>query len=196
MSYFHLIQHETLGACEIVLLGAVWLGASAGTKLQMSAYTVAAALAGLAVIVAVWLTNPVWFIYAPAIGINLLLAAFLFSTLRRGSEPAITRIARIERDVFTPELYAYTRGVTLAWACFFAGLAVEATALIAFASVETILLFINLLNYVFIVLFFVAENIYRRIHLRHYTHMPFMALVSKLSRRGVMSLIRYRDRAE
>jgi len=122
-----------------------------------------------------------------------LLAGFCFYSLRPGSEPAITRIARMERDDFDDVVYAYTRGVTWAWALFFTGLVVEAVTLIAFAPIETTLLFLNLVNYVLIAVFFLAEYIYRRIRLRHYTHMSPLTLAARLSRRGFMSLIRYRE---
>lgn len=192
MSFFQLIAHETLGILEALLLCGVWLGASAGRRSKPSTYKLLLPIAVIVVIVVVWMTHPLLFIYVPAIGINLLLAIFFFSTLRAGSEPAITRIARVERDSFDDKLYAYTRGVTWAWALFFSALIVEALLLIRFASVETTLLFLNVGNYLFIALFFLAENVYRRIHLRHYTHTPIKTLVSRLSRRGIMSLMRYR----
>jgi len=90
-------------------------------------------------------------------------------------------------------VYAYTRRVTWAWALFFTGLLIEAVALIAFAPIETTLLFLNLINYVLIALFFVAEYVYRRIHLRHYTHISPLILAARLSRRGIMSVIKYRE---
>ncbi len=192
LTYLGLLSPETLGICEALLLCGAWLGASAGKHRRPSAYKLVALVAILAVIVAVWLTHPLLFIYMPAIGINLLLAGFCFSTLRPGSEPAITRIARMERDEFSDELYAYTRGVTWAWALFFSGLIVEAIALITFAPIEITLLFLNLINYALIAVFFLAEYIYRRIRLRHYTHMSPLTLAVRLSRRGFMSLIRYR----
>ncbi len=193
MSYFHLLAPEALGILEALLLCGAWLGASVSKRPKPSVYNLAALSGMIVVIAAVWLTSPLLFIYVPAIGINLLLAVFCFGSLRPGSEPAITRIARIERNDFSDELYAYTRGVTWAWALIFTGLIVEAVVLIAFASIETTLLFLNLLNYALIAVFFIAEYIYRRIRLRHYTHISPLRLAARLSRRGFMSLIRYRE---
>ena len=156
MTFFHLIARETLGIFEALLLCGVWLGANVGKPSHSFRYNLAAVIGVIAVIIAVWLTYPLLFIYVPAIGVNLLLAGFFFSSLRPGSEPAITRIARVERDDFDDELYAYTRGVTWAWALFFTGLIVEAIGLIAFASTATTVLFLNLLNYVFIAVFICA----------------------------------------
>jgi len=194
MAFFGLIAYETLGILEALLLCGVWLGASVGKPAKSSYYKVAAPLIALMVIIVTWSVHPLLFIYVPPIGINLLLAVFFFYSLRAGSEPAITRIARVERESFDDRLYAYTRGVTWAWALLFSALIIEALFLIAFAPINITLLFLNFGNYVIIALFFVAENIYRRIHLRNYTHMPIMLLVARLSSRGIMSLIRYQYR--
>ncbi len=194
MSAFHLIEHETLGIIEALLLCTIWLAMSAEKRSKSTIYKFIAPLLVLLVIIAVWLTYPLLFIYVPAICINLLLAGFFFSSLRKGSEPVVTRIARIERDTFDDRLYAYTRGVTWAWGLFFSALVVETILLITFASVSTSLLFLNFGNYVFIALFFLAENGYRRIHLRGYKHMSVRALAARLSSRGIMSLIRYGDK--
>jgi len=191
MSSFHLIEHETLGIIEALLLCCVWFGVSADKKSTAFLYKL---LAVLTVILVVWMIHPLLFIYVPAICINLLLAVFFFSTLRPGSEPAITRIARIERDSFDDRLYTYTRGATWAWALFFAALVVEAIYLITFASIESTLLLLNFGNYVFIALFFLAENVCRRIYLRGYTHMSVRALASRLSSRGIMSLMQYKGK--
>jgi len=193
MSFFHLITHETLGLLEAVLLCCVWLGANTGGYSRSSVFKQAIPVAVIAVIVVVWLVNPLLFVYVPAIGINLLLAVFFFSTLRPGSVPAITRIARVERDDFSEELYVYTRKLTWAWALFFSCLIIEAIGLIAFASTDVTLLFLNIVNYILIAVFFLAENIFRRIYLSEYTHMPLKTLVARLSRRGIMSLIRYQE---
>lgn len=191
MSYFQLIEHKTLGLFEALLLCGVWLGANAGKYTKPFFYILVIVICVVVVIVVVWLTHPLLFIYVPAIAINLLLAGFFFNSLRPGSEPAISRIARsIRQDDFDDELCAYTRGVTWAWALFFTGLVIEAIVLITFGSIEITVLFLNLLNYVLITAFFIAENFYRRIHLRHHAHTPFLVLVSQLSRKGVMSLIR------
>ncbi|TPW13614.1 MAG: ketosynthase [Halothiobacillaceae bacterium] len=194
LTLMHLIEVTTLGIGEALLLCTAWLGIRIGSGSPLTVYSLMACAGSLLLVMVVWWIQPLLFIYVPALGINLLLAVFMFSSLRPGSEPAITRIARIERDEFNAELYAYTRGVTWAWALVFTGLIIEAVGLIAFASAETTLLFLNLLNYLFIVLFFLAEYLYRRMRLRHYSHMPLLTLAARLSRRGVMGLIRYRTR--
>jgi uncharacterized membrane protein len=192
MSFLRLITPETLGVLEALLLCSAWLGAGAGKHPGRYAKKFVALSGAMAVIAVVWLTRPVLFIYVPAIGVNLLLAAYFFSTLRPGSEPVITRIARVERQDFDDVVYAYTRNVTWAWALFFTGLLIEAVALIAFAPVETTLLFLNFINYVLIAIFFLAEYVYRRLRLRRYTHMSPLLLAARLSRRGIMSVIKYR----
>jgi len=193
MGFLRLIAPETLGILEALLLCGAWLGASAGKHHDRTGHKSAVLIAVIIVVTVVWLLRPVLFIYVPAISINILLACFFFSSLRSGSVPVITRIARVERRDFDDVVYAYTRRVTWAWALFFTGLLIEAVALIAFAPIETTLLFLNLINYVLIALFFVAEYVYRRIHLRHYTHISPLILAARLSRRGIMSVIKYRE---
>jgi uncharacterized membrane protein len=158
----------------------------------VSAFKVIVFIVALAVIAIVWRLHPVLFIYMPAIGVNLFLATFFFSTLRPGSDPLISRIARIERPDFDDVIAAYTRKVTWAWGLFFTGLLIETIVLIIFTPVETTTLFLNIINYLLIPVFFISEYIFRRIHLRHYTHMSPLVLAARLSRRGIMSVISYR----
>ena len=191
-SFLHFITPETLGTLEALLLCSAWLGASLDSHAGRSSYKIVLITALMVVIAVVWWVHPVLFIYMPAIAINLFLATYFFSTLRPGSDPLVTRIARIERSDFDDAVYAYTRKVTWAWALLFSGLLVETIALIAFAPVELTLLFLNCINYLLIPLFFVAEYICRRIVLRHYTHISPLVLAARLSRRGIMSVISYR----
>jgi uncharacterized membrane protein len=191
-SVFHLITPQTLGILEASLLCCVWLGLSAGKHARVSAFKVIVFIVALAVIAIVWRLHPVLFIYMPAIGVNLFLATFFFSTLRPGCDPLVSRIARIERPDFDDVIAAYTRKVTWAWGLFFTGLLIETIVLIIFTPVETTTLFLNIINYLLIPVFFISEYIFRRIHLRHYTHMSPLVLAARLSRRGIMSVISYR----
>lgn len=55
-------------------------------------------------------------------GVNLLLALVFGRTLRAGSEPLVTRFARVLHTTLPPEVIRYTRRVTIAWTLFFATL--------------------------------------------------------------------------
>jgi len=119
--------------------------------------------------------------------VNLLLARFFQVTLEPGSEPLISRIARIARGVtgaLPAELAGYTRRLTAAWAVFFLMLALNSALLAAFARLETAILFANTLNPIFMGVFFVLENLYRLYRYRSYTHTPLSRLMATLVRHG------------
>lgn len=192
LAYSQVLALDTLGILEALLLCTAWLSLNAGKWLPVSAGQWTVTIALLAMIASIWSVDPAIFIYVPAVSVNLLLACFFFNSLRPGSDPAITRVARVEREYVDDKVYAYTRGVTWAWAFFFTGLVCENIALIALAAPKTTVLFLNALNYVLIVAFFLTEYIFRRLHLRGYAHISPIVLAIRLSRKGVMGLINYR----
>lgn len=120
------------------------------------------------------------------VGVNLLVGRLFQSTLRSGSDPLITRIARLARgaEPMAEELVIYTRRLTAAWAGLFFLLALNSLLLAVFASTETALLFANTLNYGFMALFFVGEYCYRRHRYRHHRHSGFLVLIRTLLRHG------------
>ena len=194
LGVLRVITPDTLGILEAALLCGIGLAAAGRYTGRPAGRLLLALVVGAAAAV-IWLIRPVLFVYLPAVAVNLLLAGFFFSTLRPGSEPLVTRIARIEQPQFDAAVYAYTRGVTLAWALFFTALAAEALTLIAFAPVTVTLLFLNLVNYLLIAVFFVAEYLYRRVRLRRYPHMSPILLAARLTRRGIIGVIRYGEHA-
>jgi len=112
---------------------------------------------------------------ALAVGVPVLLnlvLCFLFArTLRAGSEPLVTRVARAERGGELPaELARYTRRLTAAWAAFFALMAATSAALALWGSFAAWSLFANVLNYVLVAVFFLAEYAYRRLRYRQFAH--------------------------
>jgi uncharacterized membrane protein len=94
---------------------------------------------------------------------NLLLLWYFARTLRAGSEPLITRLARRVHGSLAPEMTAFTRRVTLAWCVFFAGQVAVSALLFTLAPLEAWSTFINLINFPLIVLMFVGEYLYRAI---------------------------------
>jgi len=190
-SYSHLIAPQTLGILEAILLCSAWLGASIDTHEALSLVKIIIFMTVLIAIFVIWRIHPILFIYIPAISINLFLAVFFFSTLLPGKDPLITRIARIEQPDFDNVVAAYSRKVTWVWAIFFSALLIETIVLIAYTPIETSLLFLNCINYLFIPILFIAEYLFRRVHLRGYVHISPVVLAAKLSRRGIMSVVNY-----
>jgi uncharacterized membrane protein len=116
---------------------------------------------------------------------NLGLAHIFASSLASGRTALITRIARLERrGSLHPELEAYTRYLTQAWAWLLRGLALNGFWLGLTASTATVLLFANTLNFVIVGLFFVAEYGYRRWRFRHHDHPPLLQLIRTLTEQG------------
>jgi uncharacterized membrane protein len=72
----------------------------------------------------------------------------------------------------------------VAWAVFFLALAMSSLLLAAFATIETVMLFANTLNMIFIGLFFVMENLYRRFRYHHYSHTPLRQLIGTIAVHG------------
>ena len=105
------------------------------------------------------------------------------STLRRGHEPLITMIARLERGRLPPEIALYTRRLTGVWSALLAALAAESILLARFAPFEIWSLFVNVLNDVFVVAFFALEYTYRRIRFRHLPHPGPIELVRRIAQR-------------
>lgn len=100
-------------------------------------------------------------IYLPPI---FLLSFFLLvfaKTLFPEREPLITKISRMVFHDDRPGIESYTRQLTWVWAYFLAFLLLETIGLTFFAPLEVWSLFTNVLNYVFIILFFVLEFMYR-----------------------------------
>lgn len=105
-------------------------------------------------------------IYMPSIVISLMMCWLFGRTLLPGNEPIITKFSRIISKDIVPETIEYTRLLTWLWCGFFAFVVIESIALALFTSMETWSFFINVLNYVFIMIFFIGEIIYRRYRLK------------------------------
>ncbi|SMF93303.1 Uncharacterized membrane protein [Methylomagnum ishizawai] len=118
--------------------------------------------------------------------VNLLVGWLFLSTLRRGHEPLITRIARLARngEPMADALLLYTRRLTAAWAGLFCLLALNATALAVFTSTRTVVLFGNTLDYALMALFFLGEYLYRRRRYRDYRHVGLSQVIRTLLRHG------------
>lgn len=102
---------------------------------------------------------------------NLVFCWVFGHTLAVGREPLVTRFARVmRRGDMPPEVMSFTRGVTLAWALFFAGISLVSAFLYLAVSIEAWSVFSNLVNSPLIGLMFVGEYALRRYKLRHLHH--------------------------
>lgn len=167
------------GLLTIGLLMGLGVQASTGIRWGLAMIT-------LSVFMWAFVLNPQLVLSIMPAVVNLLMARLFQMTLEIGSEPLISRIARIARQngPLPNELATYTRRLTAAWAVFFLALAVSSLLLAAFASIETVMLFANTLNMIFIGLFFVIENMYRRFRYHHYSHTPLRQLIGTIAVHG------------
>jgi uncharacterized membrane protein len=95
-----------------------------------------------------------WAIYAS------LLVTFAI-TLRRGSDPLITAMARRMHGPITAELETYTRRVTIAWCCFFAAQLAISITLFVFAPLVAWSFFVNIMDLPLVAAMFGAEYLVR-----------------------------------
>jgi len=159
-----------------LVVGAV---AAGWTKRGGPAAACAAAALAAAVALAFW--APAILLCAPSVAINSALCVAFATTLRANEEPLVTRFARSTRGGQLPaELARYTRCLTGAWAAFFASMASISLVLALAGSVSAWSLFTNVLNYLFVALFFVVEYVYRRLRYRQHTHVSPWQMIRHL----------------
>jgi len=145
----------------------------------------------LAVGIALWWWGEAMnFLYLPPVLINIALMVLFGKTLLAAATPLVTRVACLWRGPLDPAVALYTRRVTIAWTVFFALMALESIGLALFAPLQIWSLFTNLLNYVFVLLFFVIEYQLRLYCLPDHEHLSFRAFCRLLVSTDLRSLAR------
>lgn len=87
---------------------------------------------------------------------------FVFAhTLLPGKTALITRLARRVHGTLPPYMESYTRRLTIAWSAFFLAQLFGSGLLLAFATLETWSMFINLFNVPLLLLMFAGDYCYR-----------------------------------
>lgn len=188
-------QHWSLA---LALMAAAYAAALAPALLQAARRNRAAALGAAALLLAclavlAWQADRLVLLYLPPVAINLWFALLFGASLRRGSLPLITRIARLERGELEPELAAYTRRLTAIWTALFLAMATESLLLALFAPVALWSWFVNVWNYVFVAALYLGEQVYRRLRYARYAHASPLALVRLIRAAGWQSVLRSRS---
>ncbi|MGH8738032.1 MAG: hypothetical protein ACREVC_11800, partial [Burkholderiales bacterium] len=110
-----------------------------------------------------------WLVTLPPVLIDLALCWLFGRTLRSGAEPLVTSFARhAHGGVLPPDLPAYTRRVTLAWALLFAAMAGVAAGLAAFGPLRAWSLFVYAGSPALVAALFLGEFAWRRVRFRHH----------------------------
>lgn len=126
-----------------------------------------------------------WIFYVLPVLIDLALFGLFAATLRAGHEPLISRFARRERGVLTPELVTYTRLLTQIWSVFFLVMAALAASLALWAPFMLWSLFTSAVSYLLIAALFLGEYVYRLQRFPHYRHASPWQLLRNLQRSGL-----------
>ncbi len=120
-------------------------------------------------------------LYLPPLAITLSILVLFAGSLQPGRIPLVTRMAQLLEGDLPPEVFRYTRGVTIAWALFLAAMNLELWVLALAASPEVWSLFANFINYVLLLLFFAGEYRLRRRYLPHRQQPGFITFMRRLS---------------
>lgn len=94
-------------------------------------------------------------------GIHLALAFTFGITLRAGATPLIVAMGEKVHRVFTAEMRAYARRLTLAWTVYFVGMVVVSLIVYALSPWPRWSFFCNLITPLAALGFFVAEHVWR-----------------------------------
>lgn len=152
--------------------------ATGGWRLPRADWLILAVLA--AAVGAGWLYGRYTVIYVPPVAITgMIFLVFARSLLGEGP-PLATRLARTMGET-TPEVERYTARLTWVWTTLLGALLAETIILPLVASDAVWSLFCNVLNYVVIAGFMIAEFIYRKIRFRRpYTLRTFVRRMAKI----------------
>jgi len=109
-----------------------------------------------------------WVYFMQHAGTYVMLAAMFGTTLLRGRQPLVTRLAEaVHRTALAPDVLRYTRQVTFAWTLFFLATALVSSVLFCCASMEAWSIFANFLSFPLILLMFALEYAVRLHRLPH-----------------------------
>lgn len=162
--YTNITKALTLGML-VALAPLLLLGLSLAWQSPYRRAALALYFAACLVIVLTWgrLTHFYGLVYwLEHAGTELALCALFGRTLAANREPMVTVLARKVHGFLSPELEAYTRQVTVAWAILFGGMALTSTVLFFSTSLEVWSVFANFFTAPLMALMFVAEYLVRR----------------------------------
>jgi uncharacterized membrane protein len=144
-------------------------------------------LSGLALALAVGVTmNPRLTAMLMPVLMNSALALIFLLTLKAPESPLITRIAQRARSplTFPPELYIYTKALTLYWGLLFIAFALNGLYWALIDDIGWVMLFANTINFFVMAVFFVLEQAYRLFRFRHLTQTSPLEVLKVVLRDG------------
>jgi uncharacterized membrane protein len=127
--------------------------------------------------------DPRWIYLAQHAGAHAVLAAVFGVTLRRGSQPLVTRLALAVHGTLPEPIGRYTRRVTIAWTVYFVGMAALSLGLYLAGLTHWWSLLANFATPVTIAAMFVCEYVIRRLRFPGFAHVPILDGVRAYARR-------------
>lgn len=170
----------TVTGMRVVAMAVV--GLMVGVLLAASGRIITGAVVGVALVVlCVYLSASMQFIvYAPPLAAFAFMAFFFYRTLRPGSEPLITQVARMEHADLPPDMARYTRLLTALWSGCFMALFAAALLLASLLPLATWSRWVHGLGYVLPGTLFLGEYIYRHYRFRERRHGSLLVLIPNI----------------
>lgn len=189
------LVHLSLAFHRPVLIAAMWLAISAfGMVVAIGRGNVPLSLLfGTLLTAGIGLLSRgegVNLMFLPPVLINIALLILFGRTLLPGKTPLVARVAALWRGTLDEAVARYTRRVTMAWTVFFAIMVLESIVLALFAPIHIWSLFTNFLNYLMVLIFFIAEYQLRFCFLPDHKHLSFRAFCRLLFSTNLRRLAR------
>ena len=179
-------------AMGFFVVAMVAVGTMVGALLVVSGRAIAGCLTGMALVAAcLYFSDSMQFIiYAPPLAAFAFMAFFFYRTLRPGSEPLITRVARREHPDLPSDMARYTRTLTWAWSLCFVLLFIVGLLLVPLIALDAWSRTVHGLGYVVPGVLFLGEYAYRHYRFRDHSHGSLLVLIPNIvavSREAAMS---------
>ena len=137
----------------------------------------AVALVGLCVYFA---ESMEFIVYAPPLAAFAFMAFFFYRTLRPGSVPLITRVARMEHPDLPPDMARHARMLTWAWALCFMLMFLVALVLAPLLPLAMWSRWVHGLGYALPAALFLGEYAYRHVRFRERHHGSLLVLIPNI----------------
>jgi uncharacterized membrane protein len=120
--------------------------------------------------------------YLPPILIHFFVFLFFATSLFKNNTPVITRFALLIKGELSERQKLYSRQASVAWAIFMFLLWIEAMLVALFFDIEFWSLMVNFVNYVLVILMFIAEFMVRRIVLKGDDDLTFLEFLKSMGK--------------
>lgn len=176
------VSYLAASATGLRVLAMSMVGLMVGALLAASGRRVAGVVTGIALAgLCVYFSESIGFIaYAPPLAAFAFMALFFYRTLRPGSEPLITRVARMEHPDLPPDMARHARMLTWAWSLCFVLLFVVALVLAPLLQLKVWSRWVHGLGYVIPGALFLGEYAYRHYRFREQHHGSLLVLIPNI----------------